>query len=152
MNSLTEWFIRDLRPSEYRAVWELWDRAGLHWYSREGVDSEASVKKQIESGNCFFLVAEGDSNLIGVIIGSHDARGHGWISRLAVEPSVRRKGLAAQLIFAAEDRFRKLGLSSVLAMIYQENQASVSLFNKSGYNIQDALVLAIKRFEKQSTC
>jgi len=90
------------------------------------------------------FVAEQGGEIIGVAVGSHDAR-KGWINRLAVEPSHRNKGVASALVKTLEVEFAKLGFPVYSALISGRNKDSISLFNGMGYSCDEDVKYFSKR-------
>jgi ribosomal protein S18 acetylase RimI-like enzyme len=92
--------VRPGRPEEVPAVLELWRAAG----SAPGVsDDPASLERLLETSADALLVAEAGGRIVGTIIAGWD----GWRAnfyRLAVLPSVRRRGIALHLVDEAERR------------------------------------------------
>ena len=82
--------------------------------------------------------------MIGVVIATHDTR-KGWINRLAIDPDYRRRGYAQQLVQAAEDALRDLGLTLIAAMIEDYNDASLALFKRLGYAVHTDIYYVSKR-------
>ena len=52
----------------------------------------------------------------------------GWINRPAIYPDHRRKGYAAQLIAAAEQELRKVGVQISAVLVEADNNTSQELF------------------------
>jgi ribosomal protein S18 acetylase RimI-like enzyme len=75
---------------------------------------------------------EVDGRLVGVVLATHDGR-KGWINRLAVLPAHRRSGYAVRLVAEAESVLRAEGISVIAALIEPQNEASLELFRKLGY-------------------
>jgi ribosomal protein S18 acetylase RimI-like enzyme len=123
--------IRRFKTKDYPYIIKLWDRAGLS-YRPEGRDSLKSIKAQIDNGKTIFLVAEADNAIVGCILGTHDGR-KGWINRLAVDPEIRRRHIAYQLIKEMEKEFDKLGLEVIACLIEKNNTISKNIFEKLGY-------------------
>jgi len=136
--------IREMRIDDYDAIVRLWRRAGLT-FRQAGRDSKESFKKQLEAQGGLMLVAEQSGEIMGVAVGSHDAR-KGWINRLAVEPSHRNKGVASALVKTLEVEFEKLGLPVYSALISGRNKDSISLFNGMGYSCDEDVKYFSKRF------
>ncbi len=123
--------IRLMRPEDYESVIALWQRAGLP-FEPEGRDSPHAIARQLQTSGDFMFVAEADGQIIGTVFGSHDGR-KGWINRLAIDPSYRRRGLAQQLIRRAEEALARAGIIIVAALVEAPNEPSRELFSKLGY-------------------
>jgi ribosomal protein S18 acetylase RimI-like enzyme len=143
--------IRALGVSDYDAVIDLWQRSGLSSLRPDGRDSRAAFAQQLETdvsarglGCQTVLGLEKEGQLVGVVVATHDGR-KGWINRLAIDPVHRRRGYARQLIAAAENALRIRGISVIAALIESENEASLALFQESGYQLHDDICYLSKR-------
>jgi ribosomal protein S18 acetylase RimI-like enzyme len=124
--------IRELGLDDLDRLLALWQRAGLHSLKPHGRDSHEALTRQLASSVQTFLGMERDDRLVGAVIATHDGR-KGWINRLAVDPSYRRRGYAVELIGAAERTLHKQGICVIAALVESSNPASLALFRKLGY-------------------
>jgi len=123
--------VRKLTIDDYDDIIELWDRASLP-YKPEGRDSKSSIASEMEANPEFFMGAYEGNKLVGTVIASCDLR-KGWINRLAVDPTCRRRGIAKTLITKAERALKKKGAKIICALIEDTNNGSMKLFKKCGY-------------------
>jgi len=86
----------------------------------------------MEANPEFFMGAYEGNKLVGTVIASCDLR-KGWINRLAVDPTCRRRGIAKTLITKAERALKKKGAKIICALIEDTNNGSMKLFKKCGY-------------------
>lgn len=135
--------LRRLTIDDHAAILELWQRAGLHSIRPEGRDSRSEFAKQFAGGQIAIGLEE-DGQLIGAVLATHDTR-KGWINRLAIDPHHRRQGYGEQLVHAAEDALREVGLHLMAAFIEEGNAASLALFEKLGYAAHPKIVYVSKR-------
>jgi ribosomal protein S18 acetylase RimI-like enzyme len=135
--------IRNLTIDDYNEIISFWNRAALP-YKPRGRDSKSAMEFQMKKNPGFFLGAYDENRLVGTVIASYDYR-RGWINRLAVAPKYRRKGVAQELIAAAEEALRKKGARIVCAHVEDYNVASLSLFKKYGYVEHHDVVYVSKR-------
>ena len=77
-------------------------------------------------------MAEVASELVGVVLGTHDGR-KGWINRLAVHPDWRRRRLGAALICVCEASLVVEGIGITAALVEVGNDASCRVFEQAGY-------------------
>ncbi|MHB8591441.1 MAG: GNAT family N-acetyltransferase [Vulcanimicrobiaceae bacterium] len=57
----------------------------------------------------------------------------GFVAYMAVEPDLRRLGVAAGLLEAAEDEARRRGLPYMGLMVTEDNAAARALYDRAGY-------------------
>ncbi len=123
--------IRQLSMDDYDDLIRLWQEAGLP--SRpHGRDSREAIARQTEGGTSLFLGAEEGGKLVGAVLGTHDGR-KGWINRLAVHPSHRRRGIDRALVHAAEARLEAMGIEVIGSLIEDWNEESMTFFARLGY-------------------
>jgi len=137
--------IREFRLEDYDRVMELWSAAGLP-LKPHGRDGRESIARQIGLPNVRFLVAEeGEGGrVIGTVLATHDGR-KGWINRVAVDAALRRTGIGARLIGAAEDWLEAEGMDILACLIEEDNAVSMAVFEKLGYNKYPEIIYFAKR-------
>jgi ribosomal protein S18 acetylase RimI-like enzyme len=137
--------IREFRPGDYDRVIELWTEGGLPLKPR-GRDSREQIMRQIGMPTVLFLVAEDrqDGRIVGTVLATHDGR-KGWINRLAVEASRRKRGLGARLVGEAERRLEAQGMEILACLIEEDNAVSMAVFEKLGYKKHPEIVYFAKR-------
>lgn len=138
--------IRPLGIDDYNALMDLWRRTGLSSLRPNGRDSRDAFAHQLGTDRSpqTVLGLEKEGELIGVVVATHDGR-KGWINRLAVDPDHRRQGHAKRLIAAAEQAIRTQGIHVIAALIKRENDASLELFQRAGYDLTDQICYLSKR-------
>lgn len=137
--------IRPFRPDDYARVMALWTAGGLP-LKPEGRDSRANIVRQIALPNVRFLVAEeGEGGrIVGTVLATHDGR-KGWINRVAVDAGLRRQGLGARLVRAAEDWLEAQGMDILACLIEEGNDVSMRVFAALGYTKHPEIVYFAKR-------
>ena len=135
--------IRELAPADYDRVMEIWT-AGRLPVKPQGRDSRAQIEKQVRQRNVMFLVAEADGRVIGTVLATHDGR-KGWINRLAVDASLRRRGLGRRLVLEAERRLAEAGMEIFACLIEEENTVSMAVFESLGYEKHPEIIYFAKR-------
>jgi len=146
---LGEWTVRRMVAEDYGDVLDLWERAGLASVRGRGRVSREAVRRQLRLDSSVFLVAEAEGRIVGVVLGSHDGR-KGWISRLAVDPEFRRRGIAQDLILKVEEALRKRGIRVFSALILKANKPSQRLFTKMGYRGNPFILYVSKRLDEEA--
>lgn len=124
--------LRQLTLEDYDRWMLVWTEAGLHSVRPKGRDSREEFATQLAGGTHTMIGLEVDGDLVGVVLATHDGR-KGWINRLAVLPQHRRKGYASLLVDEAARVLHQQGISIVAALIEPDNEASLGLFRKLGY-------------------
>ena len=94
------------------------------------IDNKLRVQPEL------LLVGEITGKLVGAVIAGFDGV-RGWIHHLAVAPEFRRRGLATQLVHAAETGLRRLGCSKVNLQVRATNQAVVAFYQRVGYQTEE---------------
>jgi ribosomal protein S18 acetylase RimI-like enzyme len=134
---------RTMTLNDYTTVIALWKEADIP--SRpQGRDSRKNIAIQLRQPNGYYLVAEADKKIIGVILGTHDGR-KGWINHLVVAPSYRKKGVGKQLVTRVEQHFSALGIDIVACLIEDWNTASMEVFEQLGYTKHNDILYYSKR-------
>ena len=124
--------IRSARRSDVAAVLALWAEAEAE---PTHTDDVASLRELMAHDGDALLVAEEDGRLVGSVIGGWD----GWrgsIYRLAVAPSHRRRGLAGQLVAAAEARLAAAGAVRLQSIAVADDPRSIGFWRASGWEEQ----------------
>jgi len=118
--------IRPARPEDLGAVMELW--GGARSSHAITADTPERVERAIES----ILVAEVEGAIVGAVIAAFD----GWrgnFYRLAVAPAHRRRGIAARLVAAGEERLRAVGAPRVTALVAFDDAVARGFWSAVGY-------------------
>ena len=85
-----------------------------------------------------FLVAEDGGRVVGgVWLARRTSTGRdlAWVYDLHVDPDARGRGVARQLMLAAQDRARELGAAAVGLNVFGPNLAARRLYESLGYAI-----------------
>jgi len=137
--------IGDFRIEDYDRVMALWSEGGLP-LKPQGRDSRASIARQMGLPNVRFLVARvGEGGpIIGTVLATHDGR-KGWINRLAVDPSSRRRGIGARLVREAERWLEAEGMDILTCLIEDDNVVSMAVFERLGYKKHPEIIYFAKR-------
>lgn len=135
---------RTLTIEDYNPMIKLWKRASLP-FKPQGRDGKRMIDMQIKTFPEFFIGAFHQDKLVGVVIASYDGRLKGWINRLAVDPSYRRRGIAEHLIGRAEKALKGRGAAIFCALVETPNEESIKLFRKMGYLTHEDVLYVTKR-------
>ena len=125
-----------LRPTYRFATVEDAQRLLSFW---EGVAHGRSVSDNLAAVSAFLghptsrcLVAESGDDLVGSVLIGWD----GWrlsIYRLAVDPGMRRQGVALELVRAAERHAAQIGAVRVDPMVAADNPDGAAFWRSGGY-------------------
>jgi len=135
--------IKQLAPSEYDDIMSLWKRAGLSARPK-GRDSREELTRQMRERPEFFIGAEINGELAGMIIASSDGR-KGYLNRIAVDPRYRAQGIARQLTLKAEKALQEQGIKVITLLIETYNTSSIQLAKKMGYVQHTDIIYFSKR-------
>lgn len=89
------------------------------------------------AGPCF-LLAEGDGQLLGYVLGAPSAAGDeptGWMLSAATAPNVRGQGVAKLLGQEVLNEFRRRGIRRVLATVSPDNLPSQRAQQALGFRV-----------------
>lgn len=124
-------FTADKWPSLYR-TWDEYEPVGL-----------------FHSDGEFCLVAERDARLAGFALGSlidkrNSAWSYGYLTWLAVDPELKRGGIASKLISAITDAFIRAGARIMIVDTDARNKPAIKLFRKHDFMREDLHVYLSK--------
>lgn len=135
---------RTLTIEDYDGIVSVWKRAQLP-FKLKGRESKQMIENQMKLYPDFFVGAFHGEKTVGVVIGSCDGRMKGWVNRLAVDPTYRRRGIARSLVKKLEKALEKHGVQIFCALIETTNEESLISFKHMGYAIHRNLLYASKR-------
>jgi len=118
-------------PNDYPAARALWAVAGPGIQVRRS-DEPDEIRKKLARDPDLFLVAELDGKLVGTVIGGFDGR-RGMIYHLAVDASIREKGIGAQLMDEVERRLKARGCVRCYLLVTTENESAMHFYEKRGW-------------------
>jgi ribosomal protein S18 acetylase RimI-like enzyme len=130
--------IRPFRASDRADVADLWAEAfpedPQHNVSSEMIDRKVAVQPEL------FLVAELDGAIVGTVMAGFDGV-RGWLHRLAVRSSARRRGVGTALVRSAEAGLSALGCPKVNLQVRSSNAEVVAFYRALGYSVEDRVSL-----------
>ncbi|HTP54870.1 MAG TPA: GNAT family acetyltransferase [Thermoplasmata archaeon] len=135
--------IRPFEPQDEDAVVSLWDRCGL---VRPQNDPRKDIRRKLNVRPDLFLVGVLDKHVVGTVMAGYE--GHrGWMNYLAVDPAHQRRGLARELVAAAERRLIESGCPKINLQIRATNLGVIEFYRRLGYATDDVVSMG-KRLER----
>ena len=137
--------IRLVNIEDYDGIFELWNSTEQSRRAMNPVDDtrEGIAKYLKRNPNTCFLAyidndGDGDNKIVGVILTGHDGR-RGIVHHLCVHPAYRREGIASQLVQKAEEALRKEGINKISGLVFKDNDAANTFWEKQGYTLRTNL-------------
>jgi ribosomal protein S18 acetylase RimI-like enzyme len=124
-------------PEDYPAARRLWESAGPGIQLRRS-DTPEEIQKKLARDPDLFLVAELDGKLVGTVIGGFDGR-RGMIYHLAVDASVRERGIGGLLMDEVERRLKEKGCLRSYLLVTTDNQHAMRFYEKRGWSHMDTV-------------
>jgi ribosomal protein S18 acetylase RimI-like enzyme len=121
--------VRGARREDLDAVMALWGGAR----SAHAVTEDTPERAAALLAHDALLVAEVDGEIVGAVIAAFD----GWrgnFYRLAVAPTVRRRGIGGALVAAGEERLRAAGAPRVTALVAFDDDVARGFWASVGYD------------------
>jgi ribosomal protein S18 acetylase RimI-like enzyme len=121
--------VRAGRPEDVSTIVLFWGHATS---VASSTDDPASVHALLARDPQGLLVAELDGRVVGTLIVGWDGW-RGGLYRLAVDPTLRRRGIGGSLVRHAERRLSELGARRVAAVVIEEHDHAVGFWRAMGY-------------------
>lgn len=130
--------LRPMTLADYDDVYTLWlSCKGMGLNNLD--DSKEGIAKYLERNPETCFVASDGETLVGVIMAGHDGR-RGFIHHTAVSPEYRRRGIAKQLVEAALNALKGLGINKVALLVFERNKEGNEFWEKIGFTARDDIV------------
>jgi ribosomal protein S18 acetylase RimI-like enzyme len=137
--------VHPLASDDLDVALELWART-----EHLAAVPRAEVEALLRTDPDLVLAASADGGLVGVVLGSFDGR-RGWVNRLAVDPSARRRGVATALMTELETRLRARGCVQVNLLVFSHNDPGRTFWEDLGYGGTEEVVLYHRRLDAAAT-
>lgn len=124
--------IRSGEGSDLNDVVELWAAGGL---APSFVGFRNELQRKLLRDPDLFLVAETAEGVIGALTAGWDGR-MPWVSRLAVHPLWRRRGVAQRLLEELWQRLERLGAPTDRILVLDDHDAGRQFWEAVGF-VQD---------------
>lgn len=127
--------IRIIKQSDYQNLIKFWK---AHYFVNE-MDDYERFKLFLEKNPGLSMLAEIDGKIVGTVLGSFDGR-RGYIQKLVVDKSMRKKGLGKRLIDIVVKKLEVLGALYIPISCERQN---MQFFDKSGFKKTDQVTMSI---------
>lgn len=108
-------------------------------------DPVKDIQRKLAVQPDLFLVGVWRERIIATVMAGYE--GHrGWLNYLAVSADKRRKGIARQMVLAAEKRLRLLGCPKINLQVRASNAEAVAFYQSIGFS-EDKVISLGKRLE-----
>jgi ribosomal protein S18 acetylase RimI-like enzyme len=130
--------IDDLAEAEIESAVALWEACDL---TRPWNDPHADAHRALEGATSTILAHRRRGRLVATVMVGAD--GHrGWAYYLAVAPDLRKHGLGAAMMRAAEAWVLTRGMPKMQLMVRLENAGAAGFYHAIGYETEERLLLA----------
>ena len=132
--------IRTFDPNvDLQAVLNLWRTAGTG-IQLSPSDRPEEIHKKLQRDPDLFLVAEEEGRIVGAVLGGFDGR-RGMVYHLAVDPSLRRRGIGRALMVEMETRLRAKGCLKYYLLITHGNAEARHFYRALGWERMELNVM-----------
>jgi ribosomal protein S18 acetylase RimI-like enzyme len=132
--------IRTFDPTaDLQAVLNLWQIAGAG-IQLSPSDRPEEIHKKLQRDPDLFLVAEEEGRIVGAVLGGFDGR-RGMVYHLAVNQSLRRRGIGKLLMVELESRLRAKGCLKYYLLITHDNAEGMDFYRELGWERMDLHVM-----------
>ncbi len=121
---------RNMKNGDYHALVELW--SAFPGNTMTGADGPEGFRKFLEENGEYCFVVESGGRVVGSVMAGEDSR-RGYVYHLAVEVSMRGKGIGSGLMGAVEEALRSKGIEKVHLFIYVDNPA-IGFYDRIGWH------------------
>jgi ribosomal protein S18 acetylase RimI-like enzyme len=132
--------IRAMTADDYALVIGLWRRTEGMGLGESDTEQATAAYLRRNAGMSAVCLSEG-GDLIGAVLCGHDGRS-GYLHHLAVDPTHRLQGVAAQLLEYCFERLHEAGIQKCKIFLYRDNLSGASFWNHNGWSpLRELLVL-----------
>jgi ribosomal-protein-alanine N-acetyltransferase len=121
--------LRDYRPSDLEAMWQLDQECFPPGIAYSRADLRAFLSRKTAET----IVAEREGRVVGFVLGWRPTRRVGEVVTIDVTGSARGRGLGRRLMVELEGRFRTAGIRLVQLETAVTNTNAIALYERLGY-------------------
>ena len=121
--------LRPFAPADVDSVFRLW--SACEGLGHGPGDDPPSLGRFLDRNPGLSFVAEEEGRIVGAVLCGHDGR-RGFLYRLAVAPSHRRRGLAADLVSAGLRGLAEAGIPRALVFVLADNDSALGFWRAVG--------------------
>jgi ribosomal protein S18 acetylase RimI-like enzyme len=143
--------VREMELEDLPAVYALGEAVFTadKWPSLYRTWDEYEAVSLFNSDGEFCIVAEYDERLVGFALGSliekrKSAWSYGYLTWLAVDPTLKRQGIATRLVDAITETFIRAGARMMIVDTDAENAAAIKFFRRHDFRNEDRHVYLSK--------
>jgi len=128
--------IRRYDPKDEQAVIALWDLV----FPNEPAwnNPKSMIERKLTVQPHLFFVYEAHDRIVGTVMAGFDGV-RGWVHKVATHPDFRRKGIAHELMNAAEAGLAELGCTKLNLQVRDGNDPAASFYRSLGYAVEERL-------------
>ena len=128
-----------MQAEDYQAVLHLWGQTPGVDLTRS--DNPREFKRFLDRNPGFSFVAHQGDTLVGAVLCGHDGR-RGFLHHLAVDPKIRRQGIASQLVEACLTALKEADIEKCHLFIRRDNLSGLEFWKQSGWQERITLTMA----------
>lgn len=126
--------IRPFMAEDEPAIIALWDVVFPDEAAWNNPADVIARKRRVQPE--LFFVASAHGLVIGTVMAGFDGV-RGWVHHLAVHPEHRRKGLASELMRAAESGLKSMGCAKFNLQVRSSNLGVIEFYRSLGFAVED---------------
>lgn len=130
--------ITDFSPEYYDAALDLWKRC--EGIGLSDADEKAPMTAFLLKNSGLNFIALDNDRLVGTCLCGSDGR-RGYLYHLAVDPSMRRKGIGNALVEKTLQALAQQEIQKCHIMVYGSNEAGLAFWKDGGWITRPEIVL-----------
>ena len=131
---MTDFHVRPFRSDDAEAVVALWE--DVLPSAKTWNEPNAELARKVGQLDELVSVGELDGKVVSTVVAGFDGV-RGWVYRLAVDRSMRRRGYGRRMLVAVEEELRRRGCLKVNLQVHAENEEAVGFYRACGFVLED---------------